>query len=849
MPFVDDLNRILRDHEGYTGDGHGGNGALPVGDRSTARKPISKRDLREILLQMAQTMGDPSALEDILDQLDTKADLVNSGKIYANRADAVSAGQAVLVGALGRITTIEDDYVVYRAPFQNGDDPLFATPPYWGVVARVPKDQLVEAAIDQAGLVPLVNVAGTGDAITADFPAGVGAQTFTAGRVFRVTTVSDSTSNDVTITVAGTTRRFRDSDMALLPAGFIKSGRTYLFETYGAQFARLISKPLTQNELDALVNAAGLIGLVNIAGTPDALTADFPANAGSPAFVAGKLFRFSPVSDATIASATVTVAGVTRTIRDVDLSEFSEPFLKAGRTYVFESYGSGLLRLVAAPVTQAELDAWDAGTDAKLEIIREAPAYADGSRALMRFGGRDIMRMYPDGPRLSGSAAEVWQPAGTRGIAAMDQFAVVGGYRYPSAMIDGVSRKAIIISVYGQSNADVTEMDDSLIWAAPPMPNHILMLNDVSGARGGLRGWLGVAAPAGSSLIPAREDAVVVNGDYVQSYATAAAARLNDLIGAPYRVFAVRASGVGGQKLVGDAAGQGIWKDSDGAYVRSWLNWSQDVRNMRDSLIALGYEIEAVHICFTHQEADWQTARATYASQLTDMVAEREAILATDLPGIPVRWFVDQASGSGYRTGGYLGGAWPARMAIQDVAQAHTNMTMVMPRYTMRFGFNGGALEDIHHAFYDRINPQGETYAHAMREVMEGRDWRCPWPTAAAISGNDVVIDFDSIEPLVLDPGFCKVRPDMGFELWNGSAAVGATDVRLTGQRQVTVTFPSAPVAGQSIRYAYHLLDGSDVSDEWPLSTGALRDAWESDSLFLPGKKLVRPALGFELQL
>lgn len=44
------VNRALRDHEGFTGDGHGGVGDLPIGDRSTARKPIEKRDLRELFL-------------------------------------------------------------------------------------------------------------------------------------------------------------------------------------------------------------------------------------------------------------------------------------------------------------------------------------------------------------------------------------------------------------------------------------------------------------------------------------------------------------------------------------------------------------------------------------------------------------------------------------------------------------------------------------------------------------------------------------------------------------------------------------------------------------------------------
>lgn len=54
----DTVNRILRDHEGYTGDGQGGNGALPVGDRSTAVKPIVKRDLREALVAPLQETFD-----------------------------------------------------------------------------------------------------------------------------------------------------------------------------------------------------------------------------------------------------------------------------------------------------------------------------------------------------------------------------------------------------------------------------------------------------------------------------------------------------------------------------------------------------------------------------------------------------------------------------------------------------------------------------------------------------------------------------------------------------------------------------------------------------------------------
>lgn len=52
--FTDTVNRVLRDHEGYTGDGVGGDGLLPIGDRSTSRKPIVKRDMREALLSFGQ---------------------------------------------------------------------------------------------------------------------------------------------------------------------------------------------------------------------------------------------------------------------------------------------------------------------------------------------------------------------------------------------------------------------------------------------------------------------------------------------------------------------------------------------------------------------------------------------------------------------------------------------------------------------------------------------------------------------------------------------------------------------------------------------------------------------------
>jgi len=63
VEFTNKINRLLRDHEGYTGDGFGGVGVLPTGDRSTAKKPISKRDLREAFTSLPLGPRGPRGLE------------------------------------------------------------------------------------------------------------------------------------------------------------------------------------------------------------------------------------------------------------------------------------------------------------------------------------------------------------------------------------------------------------------------------------------------------------------------------------------------------------------------------------------------------------------------------------------------------------------------------------------------------------------------------------------------------------------------------------------------------------------------------------------------------------------
>ncbi|REF69964.1 metallophosphoesterase [Paracoccus versutus] len=235
MPFIDDVNRLLRDHEGYTGDGQGGVGPLPVGDRSTARRAIWKRDLRDLFITLAQTTGDPSALQDILDELDDKADLANSGAFFTSRAAMVSTGQSALPGSKGLAFHPDGDYLVVRGFNATSDDPLFETAPRWGVLMRVPNEALLDAKADFSALrhlgpVPLTSIGGTGDAITATIAPQLGFTTLVMGQVI-VFTAAATNTGPATITINDITYNILPGSgaAATLPADTIVSGRHYQY--------------------------------------------------------------------------------------------------------------------------------------------------------------------------------------------------------------------------------------------------------------------------------------------------------------------------------------------------------------------------------------------------------------------------------------------------------------------------------------------------------------------------------------------------------------------------------------------------------------------------------------------
>ncbi|WP_139291286.1 hypothetical protein [Paracoccus sp. SM22M-07] len=130
MPTFEELVHLnLRDHQGYTGDGQGGDGALPVGDTSTARKPIDKRDLRTLLL--APQAAVQSAL-DAADRAEQAAEDAASVQADIQGATLFAATMATLLASpvtsypLGTIFTTRKEGYSFEV-VALGDDPDLMT--------------------------------------------------------------------------------------------------------------------------------------------------------------------------------------------------------------------------------------------------------------------------------------------------------------------------------------------------------------------------------------------------------------------------------------------------------------------------------------------------------------------------------------------------------------------------------------------------------------------------------------------------------------------------------------------------------------------------------------------------
>lgn len=142
MAKIDDINRAFRDHVRFTGDGLPNEpvGApLPVGDPRSGGHNIHKADIREAMLTLLMASGDPEALQDILQDLGTKASKEDlAGKASTQDLTAIDAKAEVRQ----RLLTL----------FKNGELDAGKDAVFFGELLSANKDEYVDFVPASAAL-------------------------------------------------------------------------------------------------------------------------------------------------------------------------------------------------------------------------------------------------------------------------------------------------------------------------------------------------------------------------------------------------------------------------------------------------------------------------------------------------------------------------------------------------------------------------------------------------------------------------------------------------------------------------------------------------------------------------
>ncbi|MFN7003747.1 MAG: hypothetical protein ACK4NW_10000, partial [Roseinatronobacter sp.] len=125
-----------------------------------------------------------------------------------------------------------------------------ATGAWWQRVWQVSE---FREALRDAGTLPLVNLGGTGDAITADLAPSVvalGITTIADGAEVSITPTATNTTTNPTLAAASASRGIRTADGGTWPVGGLVAGRTYVLRRVGTLY-RVVRGDVTAAEVSA----------------------------------------------------------------------------------------------------------------------------------------------------------------------------------------------------------------------------------------------------------------------------------------------------------------------------------------------------------------------------------------------------------------------------------------------------------------------------------------------------------------------------------------------------------------------------------------------------------------------
>ncbi|SPF79104.1 hypothetical protein ALP8811_03039 [Aliiroseovarius pelagivivens] len=397
----------------------------------------------------------------------------------------------------------------------------------------------------------------------------------------------------------------------------------------------------------------------------------------------------------------------------------------------------------------------------------------------------------------------------------------------------GAKQHSILLLAFGQSNADVHDAGPR-IFADVENSFPIFMPND--GKR--IRGYMGRER---TSKIDGF-DHISLAPQAIQSLLVAAAARLYTDLGddAPERMI-VRSEARGGRRFNGNKTNgvvvDGIYRNHDGTHSTIFLNL---LKTLDECLsVADGLPISQVHLVWLHGEADRAMARESYSNHFIDFKSDVENHLRNY--GVDPQWWLVQASGTGSMGGG---NHWPNRLSVIDMADQHDNVVFPLAAY---------AYEQIDGAHFSGRGKRqlGENLGRIIALKENGADHVVPRPISSFSSGNEVVLEFCTDHPLVIDEE-SHPAPDrtvLGFHTRDRYKST-LVDVEVVDKVHIKLRFDREPsLETLVINYAYQHNRRGEMSAKsaYPVGRGCLRNTVSSSSIYDEDTTLHDWAAGFSI--
>lgn len=758
----------------------------------------------------------------------------NGGKSFASRAAAVSYGQANLPSALGVIYTREGSALVFRVASQSTDDPLFATSPYWGATARID----AAAAMRDAGLITLANIAGTADAITAELPAAAkqNGVTGTSGTsiIEIVPIVTNTGAAEPTLSIdGGTAALIRSETGTALSAGQLVSGRSYLLRRRGSQW-RIITG-VAMSDLLSSEARAGILPMSSVGGTANAVTASLPAGSS---VVAGLRAMLTPVA-ANTGSVTLAVSGgAASQVRTAGDAQLAPGELAAGRPVIIQRDGT-VWRVIADFTPPSYVDGQVASLRADLSVATDdvAALRTDMDAPFESVSGAEFVALDTD---AGGRAIRIMRDDGQDMLMSRD-FWERGRDILLQSPSGGLSKTAIqIISESGQSlsvgGSWVAGMSYEIAMSTTE-PGAALMLSGLQHSDGGEVRLDGARARSYNFAVHATGIAQAVPTPSILTGIFPLASMLNQhradagLPEVPVLATCHGIAGVAIEDMDDDpATGTGA--------TTIWDNMSFWYDEAKATAAAAGKSLSVPYHDWLHGTSASTAPAGQYLARLWDFQRDFRALLAAKgIPGAAIM-VMGQPAGASNTSNGAVG--WHCRDEVLQFCEA-----------------GGGILTTAEHWYEisdNNVHPDAlatalmqETRAWALASVEAGHRWTIHRPSIST-AGGVMTLDFASLhedEYLVAEAakyGGQGIDAYLGFELVGG--VITASEVR---GRQVVLTYTGTPT---QVRYAYQQQDATVFVDNcYVAPRGVLRTSKTKLSKMVAGGVLVRAIPAFRINL